>query len=48
MSACARAGMCVCEGSGGRGGGGGFYRFFPTRIQYRSESNTDLIFSIIL
>ena len=51
MSVCARAGLCVCEGGGG--GGEGWERvlsiffFFPSRIQYRSESNIDMIFSIL-
>ena len=47
MSACACAGMCVCEGGWG-GGGESSIDFFATRIQYRSESNKDMIFSIIL
>ena len=34
--------VCVCVG-----GGGGSIGFSP-RIQYRSESYTDMIFSIIL
>ena len=29
MSACARAGLCVCVGGGG---GEGFYRFFLNRM----------------
>ena len=50
MSVCARASLCVC--ARGRGGGRGWgsidFFFFPPGIQYRSESNTDMIFSIIL
>ena len=43
---CARVQVCVCVR--GAGVGGGVLSIFPTRFQYRSESNTDMIFSIIL
>ena len=45
-SECVRACGSVCV-KGGEGEGLSIF-FFPPRIQYRSESNIDMIFSIIL